>query len=350
MYRHRLASTLGVMLLFASTVTLLSTGGAAPAEAATSTPSCTFNGSHLPIVFGVSSGKVIDVSCTGLPPLHPYLLAEASLLAGIDPAAKAVLSGGITSLSGLLGALTALKEINMGSVALPFSDLNGDLNYNWTVPSSQPLDPNASCPPSTEEFNSGLIGCALAMIDLTSFTPVGAGSALMQWTGESLYPPPPTLALSKSKARPGTTVNVSDAPGNTTFYWVNTLSSLEGLLGGTPAPTKLKVTYGGIREGGLHRHRDTCVLRQRCLHSAGPLGRLHRPPAEQECFGHHHRHAEHEPPRPPAFGVRNGELHNQVRLDALVVRALAKGSVRARSATAERTRSSVPQSPGVCVN
>ena len=177
MYRHRLASTLGVMLLFASTVTLLSTGGAAPAEAATSTPSCTFNGSHLPIVFGVSSGKVIDVSCTGLPPLHPYLLAEASLLAGIDPAAKAVLSGGITSLSGLLGALTALKEINMGSVALPFSDLNGDLNYNWTVPSSQPLDPNASCPPSTEEFNSGLIGCALAMIDLTSFTPVGAGSA-----------------------------------------------------------------------------------------------------------------------------------------------------------------------------
>jgi hypothetical protein len=248
MYRHRLASTLGVMLLFASTVTLLSTGGAAPAEAATSTPSCTFNGSHLPIVFGVSSGKVIDVSCTGLPPLHPYLLAEASLLAGIDPAAKAVLSGGITSLSGLLGALTALKEINMGSVALPFSDLNGDLNYNWTVPSSQPLDPNASCPPSTEEFNSGLIGCALAMIDLTSFTPVGAGSALLQWTGESLYPPPPTLALSKSKARPGTTVNVSDASGNTTFYWVNTLSSLEGLLGGTPAPTKLKVTYGGIEK------------------------------------------------------------------------------------------------------
>ncbi len=248
MYRHRLASTLGVMLLFASTVTLISAEGAAPSGAATPVPSCTFNGSHLPIVFGVTSGKVVDLQCTGLPANHPYLLAEASLLAGIDPAAKAVLSGGgITSLAGLLGALTALKEINMFSVALPFSDPNGDLNYNWTVPSTQPLDPNASCPPSTEEFNSGLIGCALAMIDLTSFTPVGAGSALLQWTGESLYPPPPTLALSKSKGRPGQTVNVSDAPGNTSYYWVNTLASLEGLLGGSAAPPKLKVTYNNTK-------------------------------------------------------------------------------------------------------
>jgi hypothetical protein len=244
MSRHRLVSTLGVLVLFASTVTLVSIGGAVSAEAASSAPSCTFNQGSLPIITGVTSGKVIDINCTGLSPLHPYLLAEASLLTGIDPAAKAALSGGVTSISGLLGALDALKEINMSSLAFPFSDSNGNLNYDWTVPSSQPLDPNASCPPSTEEFNSGLIGCALAMIDLTSFTPVGAGSAVMQWKGEPFLPPAPTLVLSKSKGKPGQTVNVGDAPGHTTYWWVSTLAALDSLLGGSSSPPTVSVTSG----------------------------------------------------------------------------------------------------------
>ena len=205
MSRHRVASVLGVLFLFVSTLTLVSTGGTLSAGAATSTPSCTINKSTLPIVFNVTSGSQVALSCTGLPPLHPYLLAEASLLAGIDPQAKAVLAGGVSgiaSVSGLLAALDALKEINMTSLAFPISDLNGDLNYTWTVPSTSPVDPNASCPPPTEEFNSGLIGCALAMIDLTSFTPVGAGSALLQWKGETLFPAgPPTLALSRDQGR-----------------------------------------------------------------------------------------------------------------------------------------------------
>ena len=248
MSKHRLASAVGVALLLASTLTLVSAGGAIASDAAgaaTATPACTFNGISFPIIPAVTSGKVIDVKCTGLPALHPYLLAEASLLAGIDPQAKAALSGGVTSVSGLLGALAALQEINMGDLAFPVSDLNGDLNYNWTVPSSQPLAPDAACPPSIEEFNSGLIGCALAMIDLTSFKPVGAGSALMQWKGQpSFLPPAPTLALSASSGTPGQTVNVGDAPGHTTYWWVSTLTALEGLLGGSAAPPAVTVTLG----------------------------------------------------------------------------------------------------------
>jgi hypothetical protein len=244
MFRHRIASTLGVIMLFASTVTLISTAGPTASGAATATPACTFNKSTLPIITGVSSGTVITISCTGLSPLHPYLLAETSLLAGIDPQAKAALSGGVTSITGLLGALSALKEINMNALAFPFSDSNGDLNTTWTVPSSQPLDPNASCPPSTTEFNSGLIGCALAMLDLTTFKPVGAGSAVMQWKGESIFPKAPTLAVSKSKGKPGQTVNVGDAPGHTTFWWVSTLSALEGLLGGSASPPAVTVVFG----------------------------------------------------------------------------------------------------------
>ncbi len=244
MLRHRIASTLGVIMLFASTMTLISTAGSTTAGAATATPACTFNKGALPIITGVSTGKVITISCTGLSPLHPYLLAETSLLAGIDPQAKAALSGGVTSINGLLGALAALKEINMNALAFPFSDINGNLNTTWTVPSSQPLDPNASCPPSTQEFNSGLIGCALAMLDLTTFKPVGAGSAVMQWTGESFLPLGPTLALSATKGKVGQTINVGDAPGHTTFWWISTLSALEALLGGSAAAPAVTVTVG----------------------------------------------------------------------------------------------------------
>ena len=82
------------------------------------------------------------------------------------------------------------------------------------------------------------------MIDLTSFTPVGAGSALMQWKGENIFPPAPTLALSASKGTPGQTVSVGDAPGHSTYWWVSTLQALESLLGGSATAPTVSVTFG----------------------------------------------------------------------------------------------------------
>jgi hypothetical protein len=87
----------------------------------------------------------------------------------------------------------------------------------------------------------GLIGCALAMIDLTTFKVVAAGSALVNYKGQSLLPPAPTLALSATTATPGQVVNVSDAPGATTSWWLSTVTGLQGLLGGG-APTPPVVT------------------------------------------------------------------------------------------------------------
>ena len=135
-------------------------------------------------------------------------------------------------LGALNAALAALKEIDLASEAFPISDLSGNLSLDWTVPTFQPLDPNASCPPTQQEFNSGLIGCTLAMIDLTSFKPVAAGSAVFEYSGFPLLPPSPTLALSASTAVPHQTVSASDAPGATTFWWVSTLAELESGLGG----------------------------------------------------------------------------------------------------------------------
>jgi hypothetical protein len=191
----------------------------------------------------VSAGSKIAISCKGLPPLHPYLFVGTSLLLGIDPAAAPLLSGQIVSLPGLLALLSALPEIDLASEALPISDLSGNLNLTWTVPAFQPLDPNASCPPTQQEANSGLIGCAVAMIDLTSFKPVAAGSGVFEYSGFPFLPPNPTLALSTTTAVPNQTVSVSDALGATTYWWLSTLAALGAALGGgAGSPPTVTVT------------------------------------------------------------------------------------------------------------
>lgn len=234
-----------VLAVVVSTVAALGLSPTA-AKAATATPACTFDGGSLPIVTGVTDGTKITISCTGLSPLHPYLLLETSLLIAIDPKAAALLSGGGSVSPALLeSALAAVPEINPGSFALPFSDLNGNLNETYTVPSTQPTDPNASCPPSVLEFTSGLIGCALAMVDPATQKPVAAGSAVLEWQGYTFLPPDPTVAFSTSIARPGTQVTVTDAPGATTYWWLATLAALESLLsGGSPPPVTMNVGFG----------------------------------------------------------------------------------------------------------
>jgi hypothetical protein len=244
----RVLVCISVLALSSMTIVLANSGSSAHAtttgsHAASAGPQCTFNGSALPLVTGVSAGSTIAVSCTGLPPLHPYLFVGTSLLLGIDPAAAPLLSGQVVSLAGLTALLSALKEIDLASEALPISDLSGDLSFNWTVPAFQPLDPNASCPPTQQEFNSGLIGCALAMIDLTSFKPVAAGSAVFEYSGFPFLPPNPTLALSVSTAVPNQTVSVSDAAGATTYWWLSTLATLEAALGGgSGSPPTVAIT------------------------------------------------------------------------------------------------------------
>jgi hypothetical protein len=210
-------------------VGLADTGNRATAAPA---PQCTFDGSSLPLVTGVSAGSKIAISCTGMGVLHPYLVIGASLLLGIDPAAAPLLSGQLVSLAGLNALLKALPEIDLLSEALPISGLNGNFSLDWTVPAFQPLDPNAGCPPTQKEFNSGLLGCAVAMIDLTTFKPVGAGSAVFEYKGFPLLPPNPTLAVSPTSATPNQTVHISDAPGATTYWWLPTLAKLESALGG----------------------------------------------------------------------------------------------------------------------
>ena len=231
-----------------SSVTVGAASAATPASAATTTatPACTFNGSSLALVGGVTAGGKVVIACTGLPALHPYLLLQASLLIGLDPKAAALLSGGSLGVGTLEGALAALPEVDPTSLTPVFSDLSGNLNETYTVPTVQATDPNAVCPPTTEEFKSGLLGCALAMVDLTTQKPVAAGSAVLEYAGAPLFAPAPTLALSAKRASAGQIIKVSDAPGATTFWWLATLNSLEALLGGgTASPATYTVDFVG---------------------------------------------------------------------------------------------------------
>jgi hypothetical protein len=248
-------------VLVLSGVTLGTVSSALPASAATATPACTFNGSSTPIVQGVSAGSKVDIVCTGLPALRPYLFLQASLLIGIDPKAAALLSGGSLGVGTLEGALAALPEIDAASFNLLTSDLSGNLTFDYTVPTFQPTDPNASCPPSTQEFNAGLIGCAIAMVDLTTQTPLAAGSGVLEYSGFNLLPPDPTIVMTPKKTSSGDAVTVSDAPGHTTYWWVATLASLEALLsgGGAPAET-LTVNFQKGRNGAFVPATNSIVV------------------------------------------------------------------------------------------
>ena len=242
MRRNRLVCTAALALLMpiAAGGALLAT--AAPASAA-STPACTFNGAAFPIVEDLTPGATVQVDCTGLPALHPYLLFETSLLIAVDPSTASLLNGSLSS-SELIAALSVLPLINTSALTFPVSDASGNLDYAYKTPTTQAPDPNASCPPSTEEFNSGLIGCALALVDLETTTAVGAGSAILQYQGETTFPPSPTLMIKPKTASPGQTVKAKDAKGATTYWWLGTFAELEGLLGASGPPPAASAKVG----------------------------------------------------------------------------------------------------------
>jgi hypothetical protein len=230
----------------------VATAAAPSAGAATpGGPACTFNGSAYPILLGATGGEKVAISCTGLGTLHPYLVMETSLLLAVDPAAKPLLTGQIASLPGLLSLLDSLPEVNTAALRFPVSNLSGGLTMTYKLPTSHAPDPNAVCPPTTAQIDAGLIGCGLTMIDLTSFTPVAAGSILVEYSGDPLLPPAPTLVGSTVTASPGATVSVADAPGASTFWWAATLASLAGLLGGgTPSAPVVNVL---VKHAGVTR-------------------------------------------------------------------------------------------------
>ncbi len=287
--------------------------GSLPAAAATATPACTFNGTTLPLLLNGTAGEKIAIACTGLPPLEPYLFFETSLLLGIDPKAAPLLDGDITSVAGLEALLSALPEVNPEALDFPVANLSGDLDFTYTLPTSQAPDKNATCPPSTAEINMGLIGCALAMIDLTTIKVVAAGSGLVEYTGDPLFPPNPTLAVSTKEAAPGQVVNVSDKPGATTYWWLSTLTTLEATARWHAADTDDQGQSGGeawVGRRRQHRHGDSGCLQLPGPDPADDLGWVHR--AQRGLRAREgDRHVRREPSGVPLDQLSQGEFQGR---------------------------------------
>lgn len=237
--------TLALGLACGSFAAVAATTGSA--AGATTGPVCHIPGELFgnPIVTNVHAGETINMLCTGLPANTEFLFLDTSLLIAIDPGAQALLSGNLTGggLTGLLSAIQALPEINAASLAVATSGSTGNLTESYTLPTLNAADPNAVCPPTTIEYNSGLIGCAVAMLNATTQKVVSAGTFLTVYAGMNLFPPNPTLGLTPVQPAIGQAVHVSDAFGATTYWWLATLATLEGELSGgtgnTPSPVKI---------------------------------------------------------------------------------------------------------------
>ncbi|HXQ90491.1 MAG TPA: hypothetical protein VN768_02965 [Acidimicrobiales bacterium] len=273
--RRRLVSVALVVSVLGGS-SLVALGGSAPAGA--SGPSCTFNGGSFPLVLDTVAGTKIKVQCSGLPPSTSFVQLETSLLLAVDPSASALLTGSVTSLPGLLALIQALPEINPGSLAFPSSNSAGVLSTTYTVPSTQPPDPNATCPPPKEQYNSGLIGCAVAMINLSSFAPVTAASFVIQGKGESGLPPFPTAAVTPNKAAPGATVSVGDAKGATKYWWLSTLAALGSLLGTGPATPTISIRVG------KHKVPTNAAVTPASYSGPGPFLKTFTPPKLSGTF------------------------------------------------------------------
>jgi hypothetical protein len=244
---------------FVATVTTPATASAGPVisgSPTSTTPSCSFNNSSLPLVTGVTAGSQVSVSCKGEKPHQLVLVAQPSLLIGLIPGISALFGGSpsgknklLSLLKGLPSELDALAEIAPGSLRFVTTSSTGTLYYTYVVPRFWALDPDASCPPSMQQFAEGVIGCALVMIDVNSLGVLPGGYALLSWQSNLFSALPltqePTVAVSATTAAPGSVVSLSDVAGATTYWWLATLAYLEGILSGGATPPTVTVTVDG---------------------------------------------------------------------------------------------------------
>jgi hypothetical protein len=108
---------------------------------------CTFNGAQ-DTVANVTAGSTITVICSGFIPNEQVAMGEESpLVLSVDEA-------------------QGLNEIDANAIQLATANASGDVNAPFVVPNpfSAP-DPAATCPPTQIQENSGLLTCALLVVD-----------------------------------------------------------------------------------------------------------------------------------------------------------------------------------------
>ena len=196
-------------------------GTAAAAKPAAS--ACLFNGqSDTGLVKGITAGASHHRHLYGSASEHELGLGRGESVGGNSPSNQAI------------------DEADHGALGVVTTTSTGTLPPGTTFKVPAPFaasDPDAACPPTQAQVNTGLVGCAVAVASLA--TQENFGDALLQYTGQ-VEPQAPTLSLGSASAHAGDQVTVANGagPGD---WWGNPT--------GTTKLTSSDITVGGAQAG-----------------------------------------------------------------------------------------------------
>ncbi|MHB8378639.1 MAG: hypothetical protein ACYDB2_01815 [Acidimicrobiales bacterium] len=180
------------------------------------------------LIVGVVAGTtVVTFNCNTAS--GAGVAAEASLLAAIGTA------GVIPSTEADTSALGTFAP-SATSTGCPAGSAGSCSIATFTVPATfATSDPNGVCPPTPAQINAGLFGCAIAVAS-TQLAPVVGAEYLIQYASQSTPPSPPTIQPLQTTGSEGSLINVSDATGNTAYWWGSAVQAVQAsAAGATPA-------------------------------------------------------------------------------------------------------------------
>jgi hypothetical protein len=160
----------------------------------------------------------------------PAVVAEASLLAAIGTSNVLPTGEADTSALGTFAPAAA-------DTGCPAGTAGSCSVATFAVPATfTSSDPNGVCPPTQAQINAGLFGCAIAVANASEAEITGA-EYLIQYASQTTAPNPPTIAGLQSTGAEGSQINVSDAAGNTGYWWGNGLEAVQALEAGSAGAT-----------------------------------------------------------------------------------------------------------------
>jgi hypothetical protein len=229
--RRGVIAVLGVVGLLAGLLVALTAAPAVATPIPPSTSSCTYNGSPSAVT-GVAAGTSVAISCTGMPASASIAVVETSGLAGVASPSNA--ASGFADQTHLV---IASSDATGGFSATFVVHATGDATNPFTPTNA---DPNATCPPSQAQINSGLVGCAIALANVATQAPLNIGTLVF---ASQAAPASPTLALSpNANVFPGNNLAASDAAA-TGHWWGAALTGAPNAAAGVPG---FSATVGGV--------------------------------------------------------------------------------------------------------
>lgn len=148
------------------------------------------------------------------------IAAEASLLAGLS--ASTVTASSLADTSSL-GTFTPSAT----DTGCPAGTAGSCTVATFAVPATfTASDTNAQCPPTQAQINAGIFACAVA-VATSSEAEVPGGEYLLQYAGQTTAPNPPTISALQTSGSPGSLINVSDASGNTGYWWGSAIQAIQ---------------------------------------------------------------------------------------------------------------------------